>query len=70
MTTCPYFDNAKFDIFDADAVQCHFITLVLLAGSCIVSVMDRNVFELTEKIKLFRSECLKILENEYCYGNF
>jgi len=25
-----------------------------------VSVMDRNVFEMTEKIEAFRSECLKI----------
>jgi len=30
--TCPYFDNLKFDTFDADGPQCHFITSVLRAG--------------------------------------
>jgi len=34
------------------------------------SVIDRNVFEMTEKIKSFRSECLKISANEPCYGEF
>jgi len=29
---CPYFDNLKFDIFDAGGPQCHFITSVLRAG--------------------------------------
>jgi len=26
LTTCPYFDNLEFDIFDAGGPQCHFIT--------------------------------------------
>jgi len=28
LTTCPYFDNRKFDIRDAGGLQCHFITTV------------------------------------------
>jgi len=28
--------------------------------SCFFSVIDRNVFEITEKIKSFRAECLNI----------
>ena len=32
LTTCPYFDNLKFDIFDAGGPQYHFITSVLRAG--------------------------------------
>jgi len=28
LTTCPCFDNFEFDIFDAGAPQCHFITSV------------------------------------------
>jgi len=31
MTTCPYFDNVEFDIFDAGGAQCHFITSVAIA---------------------------------------
>jgi len=30
-TTCPYFDNFEFDIFDAGGPQCHFITSVTIA---------------------------------------
>jgi len=30
------------------------------AQVCLCSVIDRNVFEMTENIKSFRSECLKI----------
>jgi len=26
MTTCPYYDNLDFDIFDAGGLQCHFVT--------------------------------------------
>ena len=32
LTTCPYFDNLKFDIFVAGGPQCHFVTSVLHAG--------------------------------------
>jgi len=28
LTTCPFFDNLEFDIFDAGDAQCHFITSV------------------------------------------
>jgi len=28
LTTCPYFDNLEFDIFDASGAQCHFIMFV------------------------------------------
>jgi len=31
LTTCPYFDNLEFDIFDAGGYQCHFITSVTIA---------------------------------------
>jgi len=31
LTTCPYFDNLEFDIFEASALQCHFITSVTIA---------------------------------------
>jgi len=30
-TTCPYFDNLEFDLFDAGGPQCHFITSVTIA---------------------------------------
>jgi len=30
LTTCPYFDNLEFDIFDAGCLQCHFITLFIM----------------------------------------
>jgi len=33
LTTCPYCDNLKIDIFDAGGLQCHFITSVLRTGS-------------------------------------
>jgi len=29
-TTCPYFDNLEFDMFDAGGLQCHFITSVAI----------------------------------------
>jgi len=32
LTTSSYFDNLKFDIFDAGGPDCHFITSVLRAG--------------------------------------
>jgi len=31
LTTCPYFDNPEFDVFDAVGFQCHFITSVTIA---------------------------------------
>jgi len=31
LTTCPYFDNLEFDIFDAGGPQCHFITSITIA---------------------------------------
>ena len=31
LTTCPYFDNLEFDIFDTGGPQCHFITSVTIA---------------------------------------
>jgi len=31
LTTCPYFDNLEFDIFEASDLQCHFITSVTTA---------------------------------------
>jgi len=31
LTTCPYFDNPEFEIFDAVGFQCHFITSVTIA---------------------------------------
>jgi len=31
LTTCPYFDNREFDIFDAGSPPCHFITSVTIA---------------------------------------
>jgi len=31
LTTCPYFDNFEFDIFDAGSLQRHFITYVTTA---------------------------------------
>jgi len=31
LTTCPYFDNLKFDMFGAGGPQCHFITSVTTA---------------------------------------
>ena len=31
LTTCPYFDNLEFDIFDAGGPQCHFITSFTMA---------------------------------------
>jgi len=31
LTTCPYFDNLEFDIFDASGYQRHFITSVTIA---------------------------------------
>jgi len=31
LTTCPYFDNLEFDIFDAGGPQCYFITSVTIA---------------------------------------
>jgi len=31
MTTCTYFNNLEFDIFDADLPQCHFIISVTIA---------------------------------------
>jgi len=31
LSTCPYFDNLEFDIFDADGLQCHFIMSVAIA---------------------------------------
>jgi len=30
-TTCPYFDNLEFDIFDAGGLQCHFTMSVTIA---------------------------------------
>jgi len=33
LTTCAYFDNLGFDIFDAVGSQCHFIMLVATAGT-------------------------------------
>jgi len=30
-TTCPYFDNLEFDIFDAGGPHCHFITSFAMA---------------------------------------
>jgi len=32
LTTCPYFDNLEFDIFDADGLRCHCIMSVTIAG--------------------------------------
>jgi len=32
LTTCPYFDKLKFDIFDTGGPLCHFIMSVLHAG--------------------------------------
>jgi len=31
LTTCPYFDNLAFDIFDAGGPQCHCIASVTTA---------------------------------------
>jgi len=31
LTTCPYFDNLEFDIFNAGGPQWHFITSVTVA---------------------------------------
>jgi len=31
VTTCPYFDNLEFDIFDAGRLQCHFVASVTIA---------------------------------------
>jgi len=31
LTTCPYFDNLEFDIFNAGGFQCQFITSVIIA---------------------------------------
>ena len=31
LTTCCYFDNFENGIFDADVLQCHFITFVIIA---------------------------------------
>jgi len=31
LTTCPYFDNLKFEIFDVGCPQCHFIMSVTIA---------------------------------------
>jgi len=31
LTTCPYFDNLEFDIFDASGLQCNFIKSVTTA---------------------------------------
>jgi len=31
LTTCPYFDNLSFYIFDGGGTQCHFITSVPIA---------------------------------------
>jgi len=31
LTTCPYFYNLEFDIFDAGGLQCLFITSVTIA---------------------------------------
>jgi len=31
LTTCPYFDNLEFDIFDAVGSQCHVITSFTMA---------------------------------------
>ena len=32
LTTCPYFDNLEFDIFDAGGPQCRFITSVTICS--------------------------------------
>jgi len=37
LTTCPYFDNLEFDIFDAGGPQCYFITSVTDAFSISLS---------------------------------
>jgi len=31
LTTCPYFDNLEFDIFDKGSLQCHFIMSFTIA---------------------------------------
>jgi len=31
LTTCTYFDNLEFDIFDGGGLQCHFETSVTIA---------------------------------------
>ena len=31
LTTCPYFDNLYFDIFDVGCAQCNFIMFVTIA---------------------------------------
>jgi len=31
LTTCSYFDNLEFGIFDAGYPKCHFITSVIIA---------------------------------------
>jgi len=31
LTTCPYFDNLEFDIFDAGCPKCHSIMSVTIA---------------------------------------
>ena len=31
LTTCPYFDNLEFDIFDAGGPQCYFVTSFTMA---------------------------------------
>jgi len=31
LTTCPYFDNHEFDIFDEGSLQCHFIMSFTIA---------------------------------------
>jgi len=31
LTTCPWFDNFEFDVFDAGGPQCLFITSVTIA---------------------------------------
>jgi len=31
LTTCPYFDNLEFYIFDAGVFQCNFITSIAIA---------------------------------------
>jgi len=46
LTTCPHFDNPKFDIFDAGCPQCHFITSVhcLIGAKLFVSFLILPLF--------------------------
>jgi len=55
LTTCPYFVNLEFDIFDAVGPQCHFIRSVTIA------VRIRILSVLSVKLSLVCSDIGKSL---------